>query len=71
MAEQLVSDAVNGNPVVVFSKTYCPFCKMAKDALKQAGLPEKDYVIYELDERGEKEMKRCDIFCYGRGQRRH
>ena len=54
MADQLVTDAVNGNPVVVFSKTYCPFCKMAKDALRQAGL--KDYVLYELDERGEKEI---------------
>ena len=54
MAEKLVNDAVNGNPVVMFSKTYCPFCKMAKDSLRQAGLPEKDYVIYELDERGKK-----------------
>ena len=47
-----------GRVYVVFSKTYCPFCKMAKDALRQAGLSEKDYVLYELDERGERERER-------------
>lgn len=52
MAKEFVEKAVNDNPVVVFSKTYCPFCKMAKDALRQAGLKETDYVRYELDERG-------------------
>ena len=56
IVEQLVTDAVNGNPVVVFSKSYCPFCKMAKDVLRQAGLRKRDYVIYELDERGEKRL---------------
>nr|ABV24975.1 glutaredoxin [Montipora capitata] len=39
---------VNGNKVVVYSKTYCPFCKKAKTALADAGL--KDYVLIELDE---------------------
>ncbi len=50
MAKQFVDDAIKNNPVVVFSKTYCPFCKMAKDALKSVGL--QKYELYELDERG-------------------
>ena len=37
------------NKVMVFSKSYCPFCKMAKDALKSTGL--KDYTVEELDNR--------------------
>jgi len=38
MAEALVKDMIKNNPVVVFSKTYCPFCTMAKETLKDAGL---------------------------------
>lgn len=40
---------VSKNKVVVFSKSYCPFCKKAKAALSDAGL--KEYVLLELDER--------------------
>lgn len=40
---------VSGNKVVVFSKTYCPYCKKAKEALSNVGL--KDYLLIELDER--------------------
>ena len=50
MAEDYVKGLVDGKPVVVFSKTWCPFCTMAKEALKDAGL--SDYVLIELDERG-------------------
>jgi len=38
---------VSENKVVVYSKTYCPFCKKAKSALGETGL--KDYVLFELD----------------------
>ena len=31
---QKVEDAINNNKVMMFSKTYCPFCVKAKDALK-------------------------------------
>lgn len=34
MSEQtikLVQDSISGNKVVIFSKTYCPYCKMAKE----------------------------------------
>ncbi|WP_395241617.1 glutaredoxin [Salmonella sp. s51933] len=40
---------IKSNNVVVFSKSYCPFCKMAKKALADAGL--KDYLLFELDNR--------------------
>ena len=43
-----VNDRIKSNKVVVFSKTYCPYCTMAKSALKEAGL--KDYFLMELDE---------------------
>lgn len=50
--EQIVTDAIQNNPVVIFSKTYCPFCISAKSDIKLAGkevdgfLPPK---IFELD----------------------
>ena len=39
---------IKDNKVVVYSKTYCPFCTMAKGALDDAGL--KNYLVIELDE---------------------
>ena len=39
---------ISSNKVVVYSKSYCPYCKKAKSALADAGL--KDYVLIELDE---------------------
>ena len=50
MAKEFVDEQVKANPVVVFSKTYCPFCKMAKTALNKVGAK---YALFELDERGE------------------
>ncbi|CAH3136760.1 unnamed protein product, partial [Pocillopora meandrina] len=47
--EEFIKAQVKDNKVVVYSKTRCPFCKKAKDALKAAGL--KDYLLIELDER--------------------
>lgn len=46
---EFIEAQVKDNKVVVYSKTHCPFCKKAKDALKAAGL--KDYLLVELDER--------------------
>ena len=40
MAEAFVKETIEKNAVVVFSKTYCPFCSMAKEVLKEAGLQE-------------------------------
>ena len=46
-----VNDQVKSSKVVVFSKTHCPYCTMAKSALKDAGLKQSDYLLIELDER--------------------
>ncbi|XP_072166669.1 uncharacterized protein [Diadema setosum] len=47
MAQKFVEAEIRDNKVVVFSKTYCPFCTMAKTALKDAGL--ENYKLIELD----------------------
>lgn len=49
MSKAHVELQIKDNKVVVFSKTYCPFCKKAKEALSSTGL--KDYALVELDER--------------------
>ena len=41
-----INGMVKGNPVVVFSKTYCPACKRAKSILDGLGLHSK---VVELD----------------------
>ena len=48
-----VEAQIKSNSVVVFSKTYCPYCKMAKQAFADAGL--KDFLVYELDQRDDGE----------------
>lgn len=54
-AKSMVEDAVVKYPVVVFSKTWCPFCKRAKAALSEAGVNVNDDVkVYELDNMGSK-----------------
>ena len=47
MAKAFVDEEIK-KPVVVFSKTYCPFCKMAKDTLNSTGAK---FEVIELDER--------------------
>ena len=47
MAQEYVDVLVKDNRVVVFSKSYCPYCNIAKSALKDAGLTE--YKVLELD----------------------
>ncbi|KAH0975493.1 hypothetical protein GBA52_017392 [Prunus armeniaca] len=37
MAVSKVKTIVNSNPVVVFSKTYCGYCKRVKQLLTQLG----------------------------------
>ena len=32
-AKQIVEDAIAGNKIVIFSKSYCPYCKRAKNLL--------------------------------------
>ena len=49
MASEFVDKQIKENKVVVFSKSYCPFCRMAKDALNAAGAK---FTVFELDDRG-------------------
>lgn len=45
-AKELVDKSIHAYPIVLFSKTYCPFSKKAKDALNKAKIP---YKVFELD----------------------
>ena len=51
MASATVTDTINGhissNKVMVFSKSYCPFCNQTKDLLKNKGI---EYHAIELDQ---------------------
>lgn len=48
-----IENEITSNLVVVFSKTYCPYCRKAKNALKAAGLD--TYTLHELDKRDDGE----------------
>jgi thiol-disulfide isomerase/thioredoxin len=47
-AKKLVDQYIADNKVVVFSKSYCPFCQMAKAALNETGVK---YFVLELEDR--------------------
>ncbi|XP_066911469.1 uncharacterized protein [Clytia hemisphaerica] len=49
-ARKIVEEAITKDKVVVFSKTYCPYCKMAKGSLDKVGAK---YVVIELDNRND------------------
>jgi thioredoxin reductase (NADPH) len=42
--ENCITRIVNSHPVVVFSKSWCPYCRRALEALNAAGVPEP-YII--------------------------
>lgn len=43
--KKTVDDLIKNNHVMVFSKSYCPYCKAAKQRLKKYG----DFKVFELD----------------------
>ena len=43
---QKVQELIDANPVMVFSKSYCPFCHKTKDLLKRSQIA---YKAIELD----------------------
>ncbi|XP_045581873.1 uncharacterized protein [Procambarus clarkii] len=47
---EMVKEKINTNCVVIFSKTYCPYCKIAKKEFGKLGIP---YEVYELDKHSE------------------
>ena len=50
-AKTFVDEAINKNKVAVFSKSYCPYCTKAKDALGVYKIPSENYYCVELDKR--------------------
>ncbi|XP_052860831.1 uncharacterized protein LOC128267917 [Anopheles cruzii] len=47
---EFVRAAIAKDKVVIFSKTYCPYCTMAKEPFKKL---KQEYACYELDERND------------------
>ncbi|CEG67705.1 Putative Glutaredoxin [Rhizopus microsporus] len=45
-AQDIVEEIIKTNKIVVFSKTYCPYCRRAKEVLKQHGV---QFFVMELD----------------------
>uniref|UniRef100_A0AC35F0L6 Glutaredoxin domain-containing protein n=1 Tax=Panagrolaimus sp. PS1159 TaxID=55785 RepID=A0AC35F0L6_9BILA len=50
-AKSFVDDAIAKHKVAVFSKSYCPYCTKAKDALGKFKIPSDNYYCVELDKR--------------------
>ena len=53
--KSFVDNLISTHKVVVFSKTYCPYCKNAKEAIESFKLVPNAYETIELEER-----KDCD-----------
>lgn len=49
MASSYVDNLISSHKVVVFSKSYCPYCHKAKDVLNKYNI--NDIVVIELDSR--------------------
>lgn len=49
-ARNFVQETIEKNPVVIFSKSYCPYCTMAKEVFNDVKAP---YHTVELDERSD------------------
>mmetsp|Transcript_14233 Transcript_14233/g.29718 ORF Transcript_14233/g.29718 Transcript_14233/m.29718 type:complete len:115 (-) Transcript_14233:2751-3095(-) len=49
--EDFIKTEIGSHQVVVFSKTYCPYCTRTKDLFGQAEFSDVDVVTYELDKR--------------------
>ena len=47
MAAAKAQQIIDANPVVVFSKSYCPYCKASKALLNEKGAK---YFLMELDQ---------------------
>ncbi|XP_058830410.1 uncharacterized protein LOC131689376 isoform X2 [Topomyia yanbarensis] len=45
-----VKSAITQDKVVIFSKTYCPYCTMAKEPFKKLN---QQFACYELDQRND------------------
>ncbi|KAG5674722.1 hypothetical protein PVAND_004674 [Polypedilum vanderplanki] len=48
VVEEFVKNSLNQQRVVIFSKSYCPYCKIAKDQFKKLNV---DYLAIEIENR--------------------
>ncbi|XP_026321406.1 glutaredoxin-C4-like [Hyposmocoma kahamanoa] len=48
--QKFIKDAVSQEKVVVFSKSYCPYCHMAKEVFQKVKQPIKVYELDQLDD---------------------
>ncbi|KAG8833946.1 Glutaredoxin-1 [Serendipita sp. 399] len=49
-AQGLVENSIKDDFITIFSKSYCPYCRRAKNIIKSLDLPDgKNVQIYELD----------------------
>ena len=48
----LVKELISSDNIVIFSKTYCPYCTMAKEVFNKL---QQKYTAIELDERSDAE----------------
>ncbi|ESK92406.1 putative grx1-glutaredoxin [Moniliophthora roreri MCA 2997] len=51
-AKEIVESAIKDHKIVIFSKTWCPYCGAAK-GLFNLSFPDEDVEIIELDEKDE------------------
>ncbi|KAK6628004.1 hypothetical protein RUM43_002100 [Polyplax serrata] len=47
-ATRVINDLITRDEIVIFSKTYCPYCKMAKEIFDNLN---RKYTVIELDKR--------------------
>ncbi|KAG9027622.1 glutaredoxin [Tulasnella sp. UAMH 9824] len=47
--KEIVEEAIANHKVAIFSKTYCPYCRKAKELIKTFDLPEGEVEIIEID----------------------
>ncbi|KAK7051462.1 Glutaredoxin [Paramarasmius palmivorus] len=51
-AKEIVENAIKDHKIVIFSKSWCPYCDAAKTLFGSA-FPDEDVKIFELDEMNE------------------
>ncbi|KAK9380063.1 thioredoxin-like protein [Kockiozyma suomiensis] len=47
--QEQVKELVAGNPVIVFSKSWCPYCRQAKTTLDGENVEHKDLELDQID----------------------
>jgi len=48
--KEIVDGKIKNKKVMVFSKSYCPYCRKAKDVLKTYNLKDDEYEVWEIED---------------------